>query len=122
PGRGELSAQGIVDDGSRRDRLDAVVGPGAHLIVTAEVFTDLRGHTTSAVRLVGVGAAPTFDGVLGDPDGTYREWLTDLGAVAVLVRPDFYVYGSAATAGEARTLAEEFDRDLRGTPTQSLAT
>jgi hypothetical protein len=31
-----------------------------------------------------------------DVDGTYAAWLAQCAARAVLVRPDFYVYGAAA--------------------------
>jgi hypothetical protein len=32
-----------------------------------------------------------------DLDGTYREWFAEAGVAVVLQRPDFYVFGSAAT-------------------------
>ena len=34
-----------------------------------------------------------------DLDGSYADWFDRLGAEAVLVRPDFYVFGSAPVAG-----------------------
>jgi hypothetical protein len=49
---------------------------------------------------------------LGDPTGAYRAWLEENRAVAVLVRPDFYVYGIAADGGEVQTLIESLIDDL----------
>ncbi|MFI5856254.1 bifunctional 3-(3-hydroxy-phenyl)propionate/3-hydroxycinnamic acid hydroxylase [Streptomyces parvulus] len=116
-GRGRLSVQGVVDDGTRRDRLDQVVGGGFHLLVDeghlaaledGGLLDDLAG---AGVRVVVPGeraAGHPRAAVVRDVDGTYRAWLTELGCSAVLVRPDFYVYGTAtgsdAVAGLAREL------------------
>ncbi|WP_372348795.1 hypothetical protein [Streptomyces sp. KL116D] len=41
-GRGQLSVQAVVDDGSRRDRLDQLVGGGFHVLVIAEQLAALE--------------------------------------------------------------------------------
>ncbi|MGI5282434.1 bifunctional 3-(3-hydroxy-phenyl)propionate/3-hydroxycinnamic acid hydroxylase [Nonomuraea polychroma] len=113
-GRGELSVQGVVDDGARRGRLDQIVGHGFHLLVTEAVRREL-GHDglVTALEAAGVRVAalawqpPTSGDVLFDVDGTYHEWFTEHGCSAVAVRPDFYVFGTARDAAAARTLACE---------------
>jgi 2-polyprenyl-6-methoxyphenol hydroxylase-like FAD-dependent oxidoreductase len=112
-GRGELSVQGFVDDGARRARLDSIVGNGFQLLVTAALMPELeRGGTAATLRAAGVGVVglasqPGTDVTLIDVDGTYRRWFAELGCVAIAVRPDFYVYGTAVDTTSARALADE---------------
>ncbi|NUP03967.1 MAG: bifunctional 3-(3-hydroxy-phenyl)propionate/3-hydroxycinnamic acid hydroxylase [Nonomuraea sp.] len=116
PGRGQLSVQGVVDDGIRRDRLDQLVGAGFHLLVDQPLLSRL-GQADVLVALRGAGVhviAPgehvfdhPFAAVLRDVDGTYRRWFAELGCSAVAVRPDFYVFGTAGTADATTALAEE---------------
>ena len=42
-----------------------------------------------------------------DTGGTYRRWLAELDAAAVVVRPDFYVYGAVADAAATPDLGRE---------------
>jgi hypothetical protein len=60
--------------------------------------------------------------VIDDIDGTYHQWLDSLGTPAapvdaVLIRPDFHLYGTAAGAG-TKDLASGF---LTGLHTRHLA-
>lgn len=115
-GRGRLSVQGVVDDGTRRDRLDQVVGGGFHLLVDERhlaaledrrLLDDLAG---ARVRVVVPGeraAAHPRAAVVHDVHGTYRAWLAELGCSAVVVRPDFYVYGTASGPDAVAGLATE---------------
>ncbi|WP_406251827.1 hypothetical protein [Streptomyces cyaneofuscatus] len=121
-GRGQLSVQGVVDDGTRRDRLDQIAGGGFHLLVREELLDALAsahlldGLTSAGVRVVVPGERTTGDpGALfvHDVDGTYRDWFTDLSCSAVVVRPDFYVFGTAGTPDAAVALAGELLGTLR---------
>lgn len=111
PGRGDLSTQGFVDDGSGRRRLDDVIGHGFHLLATADVVARLTDTGAAAalraagVAVVGVGEQASTDTV-ADCDGTYRTWFADLGCAAVAVRPDFYVYGTSDSEGAADLAAD----------------
>jgi 2-polyprenyl-6-methoxyphenol hydroxylase-like FAD-dependent oxidoreductase len=104
-GGGALSVQGIVDDGIRRDRLDQIVGDGFHVLVAADALPqlDLDALADAGVRVVAFGERPGGP-VVVDVDGTYRRWFAELGATAVAVRPDLYVFGAgtdpAALAAE----------------------
>jgi 2-polyprenyl-6-methoxyphenol hydroxylase-like FAD-dependent oxidoreductase len=112
-GRGELSVQGVVDDGTGPKRFDQIVGHQFHLLVTAELLPDLeRSGTAAALRAAGVAVVglanqPGADGTVVDLNGTYQHWFAENGWVAVAVRPDFYVYGTATDANCARALADE---------------
>lgn len=115
-GRGQLSVQGVVDDGTRRDRLDQIAGGGFHLLIREELLSALgSAHlldalSTAGVRVVVPGERTTADpGALfvQDVDGTYRDWFTALRCSAVAVRPDFYVFGTASSSDAAVALAGE---------------
>ncbi|MDT7730940.1 MAG: hypothetical protein QOK45_1193, partial [Mycobacterium sp.] len=113
PGRGELSVQGVVDDGTGPKRLDLITCNGFHLLVTAELLAELEGAGTAAVlraagvAVVGLANQPGTDGAVVDVNGTYQHWFREHGWVAVAVRPDFYVYGTAVDADCALALADE---------------
>ena len=58
-----------------------------------------------------------------DVDGRLTAWLAEHGAHAVLVRPDFYVFGSAASADAVPHLLDDLRTQLHLTtaPTTSGA-
>lgn len=117
PGRGELSVQGVVDDGTRRGLLDQVVGQGCQLLAPAAVIAELERTVSPAdlhgvrLRLVPLTREPG-NGIV-DVDGTYHRWLAELGCVAVLVRPDFYVYGTAIDIPAAERLVRRLTTGSR---------
>ncbi|MFJ5779447.1 bifunctional 3-(3-hydroxy-phenyl)propionate/3-hydroxycinnamic acid hydroxylase [Streptomyces sp. NPDC093094] len=115
-GRGQLSVQGVVDDGTRSDRLDQIVGGGFHLLVDEDHLAALESHRLlddlagAGVRVVVLGeraAAHPVATVVRDVDGTYHAWFAELGCSAVVVRPDFYVYGTADHSDAVARLAVE---------------
>ncbi|MEU9636346.1 bifunctional 3-(3-hydroxy-phenyl)propionate/3-hydroxycinnamic acid hydroxylase [Streptomyces tendae] len=125
-GRGRLSVQGVVDDGTRRDRLDQVVGGGFHLLVEeghlagledGRVLDDLAGAGVRVVVLGERAAEHPRAAVVQDVDGTYHAWLAELGCSAVVVRPDFYVYGTASGSDAVAGLATELLGAIRGAVT-----
>lgn len=110
PFAGELSVQGRVRVGETAGRFDDVAGGGFALIAWQH---DPRDNLTAAqhawLERVGVKIVTIGDGQMaGDVDGTYTAWFAQLGCRAVLVRPDFYLFG----AGEAADLV----RDLQMAP------
>ncbi|MFF7334981.1 bifunctional 3-(3-hydroxy-phenyl)propionate/3-hydroxycinnamic acid hydroxylase [Streptomyces sp. NPDC008150] len=122
-GRGRLSVQGVVDDGTRRDRLDQVVGGGFHLLVDEGHLAALGDRrllddlAEAGVRVVVPGRRAADHPravVVQDVDGTYRGWLAELGCSAVVVRPDFYVYGTASGSDAVAALAAELLDTIRG--------
>lgn len=51
-------------------------------------------------------------GQVVDVAGDYRRWMTELAARAVLIRPDFYLYGTAADTVQLHALLGAFFTDL----------
>ena len=51
------------------------------------------------------------DGI-ADADGRLTDWLGRHGAIAVLVRPDFYVFGSVASRDELPALVSDLRAQL----------
>jgi hypothetical protein len=104
PGAGELFIQGRVEGPAGRMRFDDAFGAGFRLITTTEPSVD---DDTSAWfasiggRVVTLGRG---DRTAVDADPAYRTWLADHLAVAVLQRPDFAVFGTAATPSDVAPL------------------
>ena len=124
PGRGELAVQGVVDDGTVRDRLDQVVGHGPHLLLDARSVT-LDEDTAAALAAAGVRVValhrqdPATRRPSLDTAGTHLAWLASLGVVAAAVRPDLYVFGTATDADTTDALARELVAAL-GAPSPAL--
>jgi hypothetical protein len=107
PGRGELSRQGVVDDGIARGRFDQIVGDGFVFLADPAVVATL-GPAAAALAQAGVRVVPlSADGPLADVDKTYQRWFAEHEWSAVIVRPDFYVFGAAGADVEPRALAED---------------
>ncbi|MDS0803605.1 bifunctional 3-(3-hydroxy-phenyl)propionate/3-hydroxycinnamic acid hydroxylase MhpA [Burkholderia cenocepacia] len=100
PQSGYLGVQGSVRKGGRTGLLDDLIGRGWQLISNVD---DPRRHLSDvslqlAERLGLVTAyvgAPGTEALFEDIHGVYQNWFAQLRAQAVLVRPDFYVYGVA---------------------------
>ncbi|MET9969195.1 bifunctional 3-(3-hydroxy-phenyl)propionate/3-hydroxycinnamic acid hydroxylase [Streptomyces sp. NPDC006356] len=113
---GVLTPQGRVACDGRAGWFDEVVGKGFVLITTedpADLLSDaerefLDALGTRLVRVVPQGTDPRTaeGGVVVDTDGVYLPFLAETGSTAVLVRPDYYVFGGAADReGMARLVA-----------------
>jgi 3-(3-hydroxy-phenyl)propionate hydroxylase/flavoprotein hydroxylase len=127
PGCGELSVQGVVDDGTEPKLLDFAAGHGFHLLVTADLLRELEsGGYVAALRKAGVvvvglaNQGDTHGGVV-DVDGAYRRWFGEHGWIAVAVRPDFYVYGTAVDTHSVLALVNELIDALAVSASEQLA-
>ncbi len=105
PHGGYLSVQGRVRYKGEEGLFDDAAGPGWHLLLrgaSAEAFT---GAAQEVIDRLGMIVA-TFgaDGDTADLDGTYEAWFDALQADAILVRPDFYVFGTSAAGGDRSDL------------------
>jgi 2-polyprenyl-6-methoxyphenol hydroxylase-like FAD-dependent oxidoreductase len=112
---GELSVQGVVQAGDRRDRFDQVVGQGwvllGHDADPLAALTDGQRRQFAALDGVAVRlAAPGSSGDAVDVNGTIGAWLDRIGARYVLIRPDFYV---ALAADSAEQLQARFAKVAR---------
>lgn len=108
---GTLSLQAPVMAGGQVVLADAVFGtgftllgygldPGAGLGAAQRAALDRIG-----ARIVSVGDHAGADAA--DAEGAYGRWFTANGVCAVLVRPDFYIFGIAERPAEIGTLVDE---------------
>jgi len=118
PLAGHLSVQGLVVTASGEALLDDVTGGGFTLIAAAgDPLEELDGRDRALLDALGAHVV-SLDPDCGrrDADGRLTGWLREHGAHAVLVRPDFYVFGSAASASDLPALIDDL-RDQLPLPT-----
>jgi 2-polyprenyl-6-methoxyphenol hydroxylase-like FAD-dependent oxidoreductase len=124
PQAGRLSLQARVSVGAAVGRFDDLLGggfvllgldhdPAAALTPEQGAFLARLGAKTLAIGAPGSGVPGGID----DVDGSYRAWFAELGARAVLVRPDFYMFG----AGEAVDLVAALAASPAWTDARAIA-
>jgi hypothetical protein len=105
------SGTGLLEDlvpGYRFNLL--VLGVDPHELLQPEarmVVTNLGGNI---IQLVPAGSPA--DGAFEDVTGAYQSWFAEHQIIALLERPDFYVFGVAGTAEELSQLPLELDEAL----------
>lgn len=102
PVAGTLGVQGVVEHAGREGRFDDVVGRGWQLIVACgDPLDGLSAKERTLLDQLGARVA-SLDAAaphgVRDVDGRLTSWLSAHNAHAVLVRPDFYVFGAAVSA------------------------
>jgi 2-polyprenyl-6-methoxyphenol hydroxylase-like FAD-dependent oxidoreductase len=116
---GYLSWQGqIARAEGERVRFDDAFGAFSLILRDLTLVNDVP----NLARLRELGASVTTFAAeasadvekFADIDGTYSAWFTTLGASAVLVRPDFYVYGTANDAAGVQDMIARFEDAVRG--------
>lgn len=135
PGAGTLFVQPWVQtpESPVFQRLNDVTSPG-FLVVThdAQALHWIRSAPPSfwqrvAGQQVWIGTAASAPGAEPDVlavherDGVFSAWMQSLGATAVVVRPDRYVYGIARSAQELQDLLQQLEHALFGTAPASTA-
>jgi 2-polyprenyl-6-methoxyphenol hydroxylase-like FAD-dependent oxidoreductase len=121
--RGQLFPQAWVGRGSGRvQRFDDVSGAGWVLVVRdpsalAGRDDDLVAWRAAGGTMVMLGA-PAEEraedwATVDDVDGAYQRWFDGHGCASVIVRPDWYVYGSAVSPDSLRNLLRSCLSDLR---------
>jgi flavoprotein hydroxylase len=116
---GNLTPQGRVACGSHVGLFDDVVGLGFTLLSTVDPRTVLADDQldflvrlgTQLVHLAPAGTQPTLDRVV-DVDNVYLPYLAETGSIALLVRPDFYVFGGAADHSELSAVVDDLRTQL----------
>ena len=98
--RGTLFPQPRIGEGGK---LDDLIGYGAALVIR-DVF--LRGNQSAIDEMAESGGIPVVTDT-GNPE--IADWLASNGRMAVIVRPDRYILGTADTRGELTALFREFD-------------
>jgi 2-polyprenyl-6-methoxyphenol hydroxylase-like FAD-dependent oxidoreductase len=117
PLAGALSVQGIVRVGGREGRFDDVVGHGFVLLT--------RRPATLAERdrefIEAIGAHELTLDAVEDLDGRLTAWLDEHRVEAVLVRPDFYVFGAVEALEELPALVGDLRSQLSNTDSRITA-
>ncbi len=114
-GAGLLSPHVDVLREGQRARLDQVTG-GGFVVVTrgfdAEAVLD--SEAADALAAFGAQFVTLGDGENGvrDLDGRLDDFLTAQGWAAMIVRPDYYVYGGVAAQGDVGGLVDDLLADL----------
>jgi 2-polyprenyl-6-methoxyphenol hydroxylase-like FAD-dependent oxidoreductase len=124
PLAGRLSVQGHVVMDGEEGLFDDVVGSGWALIAAAgDPTASLDSEQLATLHVLNAKIAslsPRAPAGVEDVDGRLTEWLLEAGAHAVLVRPDFYVFGSAATPQDLPALIDDLATRLGlGVPTRT---
>jgi 2-polyprenyl-6-methoxyphenol hydroxylase-like FAD-dependent oxidoreductase len=113
---GHLSVQGLVATPSGEALLDEATGGGFTLIAaTGDPLHELDGRQRALLDALAahvVSLDPGADCGHRDADGRLTGWLREHGAHAVLVRPDLYVFGSAADAADLPALIDDLREQL----------
>ena len=121
PRAGTLSSQGVVACDGREGRFDDVVGRGFTLIVAeGDPFEPLSAEQRALIDTLEMTVAsldPDAPHGVRDVDGRLTAWLHDDSTYAVVVRPDFYVFGSARVADELPALLDDLRAQVHVTET-----
>jgi 2-polyprenyl-6-methoxyphenol hydroxylase-like FAD-dependent oxidoreductase len=116
PLAGALGVQGKVARGSNEGRLDDVVGRGFVLLAAeGDPRAALTGDQAAYLERLGTRFAsldPGAPGGVRDLDGRLTGWLGDNAVAAVIVRPDFYVFGAAGDPAAVPALVDDLRRQL----------
>jgi 2-polyprenyl-6-methoxyphenol hydroxylase-like FAD-dependent oxidoreductase len=113
-GNGAFFPQGIVGADGRKGLFDDIVGSGWCIVAEPGVLDALPASRLEAWKAFGgrtaVVAGPKTVGALEDVDGTYANWFAAHSCSLAVIRPDWYVYG---TARDGHGLIELLDRLAR---------
>jgi hypothetical protein len=125
PLAGALSTQGLVRRAGREGRFDDLVGRGFQLIVAdGDPLAQLSSEYRALIATLDMSVAsldPAVPGGVADVDGRLTAWLSDHSVHAVLVRPDFYAFGSAPSANALPDLLDDLQSQLQLTSTSATA-
>ena len=108
PQAGLLSIQSRVQYRGNTGLFDDIVGRGWFVLTTAThvpltaAAQDILDRLEARVLRIGTSGTEGVD--VGDIDGRYSQWLADVGADTVIIRPDFYVYAATNSTGLASAL------------------
>ncbi len=116
PLAGTLGVQGRVAGPRGEGLFDDVIGRGFALICAeGDPYHALSAEQLATLELLDVTVVsldPNAPCGIRDLDGRLTRWLGDNGAAAVLVRPDFYVFGAATSPDDLPALVDDLRVEL----------
>jgi flavoprotein hydroxylase len=117
---GQLSPQGrVAVPGGTTGRFDEVIGTGFVLAATVDLYPVLSDELWAGLRRIGArvvrfaasgeasGDGTGREQVAVDVDSFYLPWLREAGCEAIMVRPDFYFFGTAEKVADVPGLLQE---------------
>lgn len=111
PLAGELSPHGTVRHQRRTGRFDSFVAPGFTLIVDRTIpESSLSAATRATLDTLGVRIVSMADRIsasdaeFADSQGQFLSWMHEREVHALLIRPDFFLFGTAADAKDLEAL------------------
>ena len=120
PPAGELFVQGRVSYQGRTGRFDDLIGQGFQVIGwNVDPLSVLDDGQVSFLCQIGAhavsaGAAYKPGGhMVADLHGVYARWFEKNNAQAIVIRPDYYVFGGVPYAGQLPHLVDDLRRQLR---------
>ena len=125
PLAGRLSVQGLVACGGREGLFDDVVGRGFQLIAAhgdplKRLPAEQRALLDDLDAVIS-SLDPAAPNGVRDLDGRLTAWLSEHNAYAVLIRPDFYVFGSTSSAEQLPPLLDDLRSQLHLTSTPATS-
>lgn len=91
---GRLGVQGKVEINGEVGLADDLIGHGWHLISQRDIAAGLGDAERQIFDDLGIRTLVVGDHGLTDVEGTYRDYFEAHGVSAVLVRPDYYIFGA----------------------------
>jgi 2-polyprenyl-6-methoxyphenol hydroxylase-like FAD-dependent oxidoreductase len=115
---GEFFVQGRVRLNGSEGLFDDLVGPGWSIVASNSAALDAltdreRAMWTALGGRIAVVSQDKSESTLGDLDGTYRTWFAAHACSVAVVRPDWYLYGTAKDGADLSALLERLARSLR---------
>jgi hypothetical protein len=112
---GELSCAGTVRTAGKTGRYDRFVPPGRFTLIvqddlglSATARQICEDHAISVVIIADRRSAT--DAQIGDTQGQFGRFMASHGIKAMLVRPDFYLFGGAQNSGRLDHLLQDYAR------------
>ncbi|MES2257016.1 MAG: bifunctional 3-(3-hydroxy-phenyl)propionate/3-hydroxycinnamic acid hydroxylase [Pseudomonadota bacterium] len=118
---GQLGVHGLVRSGDRTVRCDELVPQGFQVIaLDADPMAYLDERSRSILSGIGGTAfgvsagevSPPAANMFFDATGKYRAFFAQHGVAAIVVRPDFYVYGAVRTLAELPQMLDRLAQQL----------
>jgi hypothetical protein len=115
-GGGEFFPQGVVRVNGLKYLFDDMVGSGWCIVAEPGVLDALPTNCREAWKALGgriaIVSGTQGTGALQDADGTYAAWFAAHSCSAAVIRPDWYVYGTARDDGELADLLDRLAQSL----------
>ena len=120
PRSGVLFVQGHVTYAGKSGLFDDVVGQGFSLLARRNLARVLREDQREFLASIGTHVLcitqgeTASDDTFVDLEGHYVSWFEENGCEAVLVRPDFYIFGAVRNLEDAPHLVADLQTQLIG--------